>query len=99
MQFQLEADTEWIRRAAATLDEAARDLSLSADSGTVAVGVDSFGDSADAMATAGLLNLRTGQAGDATAAVRAIASGLAARLRVAADALDAAEDALGQGPR
>ncbi len=99
MQFQLEADTDWIRRAAATLDEAARDLSPSGYGGAAAVGVDSFGDSTEAMATVGLVNLRAEQASEATAAIRAISSGLAARLRAAADALDATEDGVRQGPR
>jgi hypothetical protein len=97
--FQLEADTEWIRRAAATLDEAARDLSLSAHINTVGVGIGSLGNSAEATTAAGLVNLRAGQADEASAALRAISSGLAARLMLTADALDRTDDALRPGHR
>src|ERR1700712_3321071 len=68
VSFRLEADTEWIRRAAATLDEAARDLPPPADGSTVAVGVGSLGSSAEAAATVGLINLRAGQAQEARGA-------------------------------
>ena len=99
MPFRLEADTQWIRRAAATLDEAARDLSSPTDTSAVAVGVGSLGDSAGGTAAAGLVNLRAAQAHEAGAALRAISSGLAARLRLTADALDGSDDALRPGAR
>jgi hypothetical protein len=97
-QFDLEADTGWIRRAAATLDQTARGFLYPADLiGAPGVGDGSLGRSAEAGAAVRLINLRSGQAADAAAQLSAISTGLAGKLRVAADQMDLIEAAIGLG--
>ncbi len=99
-QLDLQVDTEWIRRAAATLGEAARGLRAAADrTCTPSVLPGALGGSPDADAVVRLVNLRTTQAGEAAAQLGSIGAGLAARLVVAADRFDECESAIGSAPR
>ncbi len=93
-QFDLDVDTTWIRRAAASLEDAAHGFGQS-NASAPQVGAEQLGQSAQAAAVAGLLNLRAEQCVDAAAQLSSIAAGLATRLRVAADAFDRADPSTG----
>ncbi len=93
-QFDLDVDTTLIRRAAVTLDRTAAGFGGSGPSGAM-VSPGQFGPSEQAAVVAGLINRRTQQAVDAASQLSSIAAGLATKLRVAADAFDRADPALG----
>jgi len=97
--FDLEVDTEQIRRAAATLDEAARQFAASPDACPPAAAAGSLGESAQAVSVLGLVNLRCAQARDAANQLSSITVGLAAKLRFAADAFERSEAAHAPGGR
>jgi hypothetical protein len=92
MQFDLRADTEWIRRAAATLDEAGHAFLSTGPVGcSTVVAHGSLGGSAEAGSVVRVVNLRSGQADGAAAQLSSVAAGLADRLRLTADKFDSLE--------
>lgn len=99
-RLDLDVDTSWIRRAAATLEETAHGFrSVAAPDGDGPVVDGTLGQSPSAASAAALVNLRTAGAGDAAAQLGSIAAGLADRLTAAADDFDRAELAVTPWPR
>jgi hypothetical protein len=99
-QFGLEVHTEWIRLAAATLDQAAADLrSIQVVGAGAPIPADALGGSADAADVARLVNRRSGQGLEAAAQLTAIALGLSERLVAAAVRFERCEAALAGGAK
>ncbi|MET3803449.1 hypothetical protein ABIB25_000433 [Nakamurella sp. UYEF19] len=97
--FDLEVDTDWIRRSASTLEGvAARFRAVPAATGAP-VSAAGLGGSPVASQAAALVNLRTLQADEAGAQLGAVASGLAGGLRVSAEQFDRFEQAIRPEPR
>lgn len=94
----LQVDTAWIRRAAATLDDCGRGFSAG-HHGPALVISSSLGHSSAATVVTGLLNLRSGQAQDAAVQLTSVSIGLADRLRHAASEFDRYEAAIRPGTR
>jgi hypothetical protein len=96
-QPDLQVDTAWIRRAAASLDDCGRDFSAGHHGSSVVISSSSLGLSTAAIALTGLLNLRCGQAEDAAVQLTSVSVGLSAQLRHAASEFDRYEAAIRLG--
>lgn len=97
--FDLEVDTDWIRRSAATLEGVAARFRAVPPANGPAVHAAGLGGSADAEQVAALINLRGAQVDDAAVQLGAVAAGLAGRLRVSAEQFDRVERAIRSEPR
>lgn len=92
----LQVDTGWIRRSAATLDETGRRLGSAATDAGPVVPTGSLGSDGDSVAR--LIDLRCAQANQAAGQLADIADGVAQKLTVAANTFDRL-DAGVRGPR
>lgn len=88
----LQVDTEWIRRAAATLEEAGRRWSSAAPGAAPAPAGGALGDDAGSAAAARLVGLRCLQAQQAAQQLAAVAAGLSQKLVHSADTFDRTEN-------
>lgn len=94
----LQVDTEWIRRAAATLQHSGHAFAAAAPGSAPAPGNGALGDDAGAVVATGLVGLRCLQAQQAAQQLAAVATGLAQRLIGCAETFDRLDTGL-RGPR
>ena len=93
--WDLELDTDWIRRAADSIQDASGAFSRGDGDGIFApLSMDGLGPSGAASAVAALVNTRNAQAHAAAAQLQAVAAGVAAGLRDAAAHFDRVEAAV-----
>ena len=97
-QPDLQVDTEWIRRAAATLEETGRTWTAVAPGSAPTPNSAALGEDAGSAATARLVGLRCLQAREAVRQLASVAAGLSQQLLHSAETFDRAEHGL-QGPR
>lgn len=90
----LQVDTEWIRRAAATLEHTGRIWAAAAPGPAPAPGSGGLGDDAGSAMVARLVGLRCLQAQQAAQQLASVAAGLSQKLAHSADTFDRAEHGL-----
>ena len=98
--WDLDVDTYWIRRAAGSVDEAARCFgAVAGDRSWVPVSVDDLGRCPSAAAVVVMVDARNSQAHAAAAQLRSLADAVGLGLLGAADRFDRTEVSVGSGPR